>query len=634
ECLRGDSEEEEKEEEREEEEQSCHDDYESPFRSLRQRDRHLTSQMELATESDHGETLYPDSAYGSSAVDTDTEESRTQSSTTLTYDEELVHKTILVGDSGVGKTSLLVQFDQGKFIPGSFSATVGIGFTVKAFIRARLDRMLFVLDHWYMGDTQKFQRRLLGTMSARQASVDQQEVKNGASRNVLERCASVNEYFDIAFKVMLLGDSAVGKTCVLVRFKDGAFLGGNFIATVGIDFREEQNEHCQSPTAVNVSDQTIRNRPHEGGLRPRRSVVGPVLTGQHRRARLAFATEHQNWQIRHRHLVLFTDESRFYLSTCDRRDRLWRRRGECYVACNIIQHDRFGGGSVMVWGGISLKGRTDLYRLDNGTLTAIRYQEEILGLVVRPYAGAVGPEFLLVHNNALPHVARVCRQFLENEGITIDWPTGSPVQVALQTVQELSDALVQIWEEIPQDTIHRLIRSIGGDGNQMSNFRMALKTSENKVVSVDNMKVKLQIWDTAGQERFRSVTHAYYRDAQALLLLYDITRKSSFDNIRAWLTEIHEYAQKDVVIMLLGNKSDMAAERVIKHEEGQKLAKEYGVPFMETSAKTGLNVELAFHAIARELTQRAANQPHEPKFQIHDYIESQKQKSSCCGGLM
>ncbi|KAG9264542.1 ras-related protein Rab-37 isoform X1 [Astyanax mexicanus] len=156
----------------------------------------------------------------------------------------------------------------------------------------------------------------------------------------------------------------------------------------------------------------------------------------------------------------------------------------------------------------------------------------------------------------------------------------------------------------------------------------------NKVVSVDNMKVKLQIWDTAGQERFRSVTHAYYRDAQALLLLYDITRKSSFDNIRAWLTEIHEYAQKDVVIMLLGNKSDMAAERVIKHEEGQKLAKEYGVPFMETSAKTGLNVELAFHAIARELTQRAASQPHEPKFQIHDYIESQKQKSNCCGGLM
>ncbi|KAK7174230.1 hypothetical protein R3I93_001434 [Phoxinus phoxinus] len=81
-----------------------------------------------------GDPADPDSAYGSSPVDTDTEEGQTSSlstcSLTLTYNEQLMHKTILVGDSGVGKTSLLVQFDQGKFIPGSFTATVGIGFTV------------------------------------------------------------------------------------------------------------------------------------------------------------------------------------------------------------------------------------------------------------------------------------------------------------------------------------------------------------------------------------------------------------------------------------------------------------------------------------------------------------------------
>ncbi|XDV13879.1 hypothetical protein PO909_002190 [Leuciscus waleckii] len=74
-------------------------------------------------------------------------------------------------------------------------------------------------------------------MSIKKAKLMGNGVQNGTSRNMLERCASVNEYFDVAFKVMLLGDSAVGKTCVLVRFKDGAFLGGNFIATVGIDFR-------------------------------------------------------------------------------------------------------------------------------------------------------------------------------------------------------------------------------------------------------------------------------------------------------------------------------------------------------------------------------------------------------------
>ncbi|XP_077897860.1 ras-related protein Rab-37 isoform X3 [Ictidomys tridecemlineatus] len=100
----------------------------------------------------------------------------------------------------------------------------------------------------------------------------------------------------------------------------------------------------------------------------------------------------------------------------------------------------------------------------------------------------------------------------------------------------------------------------------------------NKVVTVDGVRVKLQIWDTAGQERFRSVTHAYYRDAQALLLLYDITNKSSFDNIRAWLTEIHEYAQRDVVIMLLGNKADVSSERVIRSEDGETLARGAEVP--------------------------------------------------------
>ena len=242
--------------------------------------------------------------------------------------------------------------------------------------------------------------------------------------------------------------------------------------------RALQND-LQQATGVNVSAQTIRNRLHEGGLRARRPVVCPVLTAQHRGARLAFAIEHQNWHVRHWRPVLFTDESRFTLSTCDRRERVWRSQGECYAACNIVQHDRFGGGSVMVPGVISMEGRTDLYRLENGSLTAIRYRDEILEPMVRPYAGAVGPGFLPMHDNARPHVARVCRQYLEDEGIdTIEWPSRSPDlnpiehlwdimfrsirrrQVAPQTLQELTDALRQIWEDIPQDTIRRLIRSM------------------------------------------------------------------------------------------------------------------------------------------------------------------------------
>lgn len=242
--------------------------------------------------------------------------------------------------------------------------------------------------------------------------------------------------------------------------------------------RALQND-LQQATNVHVSAQTVRNRLHEGGMRARCPQVGVVLTAQHRAGRLAFAREHQDWQIRHWRPVLFTDESRFTLSTCDRRDRVWRRRGERSAACNILQHDRFGGGSVMVWGGISLGGRTALHVLARGSLTAIRYRDEILRPLVRPYAGAVGPGFLLMQDNARPHVAGVCQQFLQEEGIdAMDWPARSPDlnpiehiwdimsrsihqrHVAPQTVQELADALVQVWEEIPQETIRHLIRSM------------------------------------------------------------------------------------------------------------------------------------------------------------------------------
>ncbi|KAI4898879.1 hypothetical protein NFI96_008975 [Prochilodus magdalenae] len=145
--------------------------------------------------------------------------------------------------------------------------------------------------------------------------------------------------------------------------------------------------------------------------------MGVVLTAQHRAGRLSFAREHQDWQIRHWHPVLFTDESRFTLSTCDGRDRVWRRRGERSAACSILQHDRFGSGSVMVWGGISLEGRTAPHVLARGSLTDIRYRDEMLRPLVRPYAGAVGPGFLLMQDNAGPHVAGVGQQFLQDEGI-------------------------------------------------------------------------------------------------------------------------------------------------------------------------------------------------------------------------
>ncbi|XP_047214409.1 ras-related protein Rab-26-like isoform X4 [Girardinichthys multiradiatus] len=190
---------------------------------------------------------------------------------------------------------------------------------------------------------------------------------------------------------------------------------------------------------------------------------------------------------------------------------------------------------------------------------------------------------------------------------------GSPAGKGSGKTARSSSSIVQMNGEV-----HPIRPSIS---NSNEFYDIAFK---NKVLTIDGVKVKLQIWDTAGQERFRSVTHAYYRDAHALLLLYDVTNKSSFDNIQAWLTEIHQYAQQDVVLMLLGNKADATHNRVVKREDGEKLAKEFGVPFMETSARSGLNVELAFTAVARSM-----KDPSE-KFKLHEYVNMEMKGAGCC----
>ena len=183
----------------------------------------------------------------------------------------------------------------------------------------------------------------------------------------------------------------------------------------------------QDATGSRISDQTVRNRLHHAGLHARRPFAVPRLTAAHRRARLTFSRDHSDWQLRHWTPVLFTDESRFCLDTNDRRARVWRARGHRFDQDNMVEHDRFGGGSVMVWGGISIHGRTDLHFFNQGAVTGQRYLDEVIRPIVRPYAGAVGDGFILMDDNARPHRARVVNTFLQEEGIArTDWPARSP----------------------------------------------------------------------------------------------------------------------------------------------------------------------------------------------------------------
>ncbi|KAG9392392.1 Small GTPase superfamily [Carpediemonas membranifera] len=122
-----------------------------------------------------------------------------------------------------------------------------------------------------------------------------------------------------------------------------------------------------------------------------------------------------------------------------------------------------------------------------------------------------------------------------------------------------------------------------------------------KMITVDKRQVKLQIWDTAGQEAFRSITRAYYRGAAGALLVYDITRRETFEHLAAWLTDARQHSSTNMTIMLIGNKSDLKHRRAVSTEEGQKFADDHGLEFMETSSKTAENVREAFEKSAESI---------------------------------
>lgn len=114
------------------------------------------------------------------------------------------------------------------------------------------------------------------------------------------------------------------------------------------------------------------------------------------------------------------------------------------------------------------------------------------------------------------------------------------------------------------------------------------------MIEIDERQIKLQIWDTAGQEAFRSITRSYYRGAAGALLVYDITRRETFDHLARWLEEARQNSNSNMVVMLIGNKSDLEHRRAVSVDEGKQFARENGLVFMETSAKTAVNVENAF----------------------------------------
>ncbi|GFT43695.1 transposable element Tcb2 transposase [Trichonephila clavipes] len=238
--------------------------------------------------------------------------------------------------------------------------------------------------------------------------------------------------------------------------------------------------HTTQATGRPISRFTVARRLHGGGLFARRPVRCVPLTPANRRRRSLWCREHRNWRDNEWGRVLFTDESRFSLSSDSHRILIWRERGSRNHPSNIIERDRYGGHGVLVWGGIMLCSRTDLHIFDAGSVNGTRYCNEILLPYVRLFRGAMGLQFLFMDDKAPCHRTVAAKQLLESEDIErMDWPARSPDLNPIEhvwdflgrrlaartlppvTIRELRLALQDEWAAMPQQLIDTLILSMG-----------------------------------------------------------------------------------------------------------------------------------------------------------------------------
>ena len=128
-----------------------------------------------------------------------------------------------------------------------------------------------------------------------------------------------------------------------------------------------------------------------------------------------------------------------------------------------------------------------------------------------------------------------------------------------------------------------------------------------KIEEVNGTKVKIQVWDTAGQERYKSITKTYYKGAKGALIVYDISRKESFNNVDKWIGDLKEFGEEDVCVILVGNKCDLEDMRQVSTDEVSKKAEQYSVGFCETSALSAKNIDTAFQMLIKKVSEKIPN---------------------------
>ena len=158
-----------------------------------------------------------------------------------------------------------------------------------------------------------------------------------------------------------------------------------------------------------------------------------------------------------------------------------------------------------------------------------------------------------------------------------------------------------------------------------------------KLFKIDNHTIKAQIWDTAGQEKYKAITGAYYKGSKGAFVVYDITRKETFESVDKWINDLKSSGDPKLIIIIIGNKCDLEEKREILKEQGEEKAKSFGCAFLETSALSGDNIDKGFEMMISEIFKKYGNDSNEDdelggveKGEDIKLDKKENQKKSCC----
>ncbi|WVZ74385.1 hypothetical protein U9M48_022570, partial [Paspalum notatum var. saurae] len=520
---------------------------------------------------------------------------------------DYLFKLLLIGDSGVGKSCLLLRFADDSYLD-SYISTIGVDFKIRT---VEQDGKTIKLQIWDTAGQERFRTITSSYYRGAHGIIIVYDVTDQESfNNVKQWLNEIDRYASDNVNKLLVGNKSDLTANKVVATETAKA----FADEMGIPFMETSAKNATNveqafmamaasikdrmasqPAAANARPATvqIRGQPDDSYLDSYISTIGVDFKIQ---------TVEQDGKTIKLQIWDTAGQERFRTITSS----YYRGAHGIIIVYDMTDHESFN--NVKQW-----LNEIDRYASDNSDLTA---NKVVATETAKAFADEMGIPFM---ETSAKNATNVGQDFMAMAASIKDRMASQPgaanarpatVQIRGQPVNQKTDYLFKLLLIGDSGVGKSCLLLRFADDSYLDSYISTIGVDfKIRTVEQDGKTIKLQIWDTAGQERFRTITSSYYRGAHGIIIVYDVTDQESFNNVKQWLNEIDRYASDNVNKLLVGNKSDLTANKVVATETAKAFADEMGIPFMETSAKNATNVEQAFMAMAASIKDRMASQP-------------------------